>query len=112
MDDITKQILTTVADGYDSVRPGAGDCVRERIGRESTMTVHDLSLIRMAIMTVIDDGWKCGDGCDLHHKWSFNSKDVHQDINDQAYDDKQRLRFCDAVQQYIVDRTTPKGNVD
>lgn len=26
---VVRQILSTIADGYDSVRPGAGDCVRE-----------------------------------------------------------------------------------
>lgn len=26
---VIRQVLSVIADGYDSVRPGAGDCVRE-----------------------------------------------------------------------------------
>lgn len=29
MSQLMKELLSTVADGYDSVRPGAGDCVRQ-----------------------------------------------------------------------------------
>jgi hypothetical protein len=32
------EILSTVADGYDSVRPGAGDCVREMAAEKYPLT--------------------------------------------------------------------------
>ena len=78
---------------------GGGDCdwchvyygkdSVELSSHPSTMTVHDLALIRAAILMVIDDG-----------KWRFYADESWTEplaIN-------QRLDFTDAICKYIVDR--------
>lgn len=74
-DNITNQILSTIADSYDSVRPRAGDCVREMITQEGErievvrdrppidFTIPQLAVIRRAILSTIgDQKWELYEG--------------------------------------------------
>lgn len=71
-------------------------------------SILQLAEIRGAVLEAIDDGWKCSNNCDVHHKWRFNSKDNDQDINDEAFDNAQRLRFADAVQNLLTKESEPR----
>lgn len=71
------------------------------------LDAHGLAELRAIVLRVIDDGWRCADSCDLRHPWKFNSADDDLSPNDEAYDNENRLRFCDAIQQAIIAATTP-----
>lgn len=63
----------------------------------SRINVHDLTLIREALLSVIDDGDPKPRDPKLRKDWLLYS--VNETIANDA-----RLRFCDAVQRYIVAR--------
>ncbi len=64
---------------------------------ESGINVHDLARIRRAILTVIDDG------CQKHwgQPWLLNA-------DDEALANDERMRFCDAIQNYITRELSAK----
>lgn len=71
--------------------------------RPSTLTVHDLALIRQAVLTVIDDGdprtprdTKSG-----KPMWCKDWQ-LYRPNEDEAND--QRLRFAAAIERYIIER--------
>lgn len=77
--------LTESDDKVNSVL-GAGPLVRP-----STMTVRDLAAVRIAILTILDDGCNCESG--EKHPWEFYEGA-----------DGLRMRFADAVEKYLVEQ--------
>ena len=61
------------------------------------MTVHDLVIVRAAILDVIDDGDQCGRNCDMKHGWIFDPQD------ESSSETERRMRFADAVQKRILE---------
>lgn len=61
------------------------------LARPSTMTVRDLAAVRVAILTILDDGCNCESG--EKHPWEF-----YEDM------DGLRMRFADAVEKYLVEQ--------
>lgn len=91
--------LTESDDKVNSVL-GAGPLVRP-----STMAVHDLAAMRVAILTILDDGCNCESG--EKHPWEFY-EDMDGLHNLDAFTDEmateQRMRFADAVEKYLVEQ--------
>lgn len=71
------------------------------------LDTQGMTELRSIVLHVIDEGWKCSDSCDLRHAWHFMSADSGGNLDDEEFDNKQRLRFCDAITAAIVAKTDP-----
>ncbi len=68
-------------------------------------SIIQLTTIREAILSVVDEGCTCNSG--EKHRWELYEDDPR--AQDAA--NMQRLRFCDAVQTYLI-KEAQKANVE
>ena len=70
-------------------------------------TFASVTTIRAAISDLLDAGWQCGNGCDLHHPWNFRTEMFPGDAEPTDLDIELRGKFIDAVIARISDLQSP-----